>query len=100
MVVMAGGSVVAAGLSPGLHTVAGPLRDGEGMGDRFTDCRNRSDAEPDPRLELPLPALQILAASACSVPLPLLITVLRCLHIVGCGDAVGQAGYLVGGNDD
>jgi hypothetical protein len=53
-------------------------------------------AVPVPRFGLLLPAPQIVAASPRSIPLP----VLRCLHVVGCGDAVGQAGYLVGGNDD
>ena len=53
-------------------------------------------AEPDPRFGLLLPAPQIVAASHRSIPL----AVLRCLHIVGCGDAVGQAGYLVSGNGD
>jgi hypothetical protein len=77
--------------------VAGPLRDSQGMVDRFTDCRNRSDAEPDPRFGIPLPAPQIVTASHCSIPLP---SVMRRLHVVVGGDAVSEAGYLVGRNGD
>ena len=51
-----------------LQIVAGPLRDSQGMVDRFTDCRNRSDAELGPRLGIPLPAPQVVAASPCSIP--------------------------------